>query len=188
MVLEGGLVIQEGTHVDLLRHPKSSYIAEMTGVNRLEGLISAWDRTSGVCQMSLPRGDGTEIVIDGCSGLVPDSGSRLSVGERATAVIHPRHVTLSPDRATTAGGNTVSCVISQVTPVSANLSAVGNQMEGLMRVVALIDPSLPTLAADVTIDSSTQDSLPEGATVNACFDQRDVMVFMDERSGEGRVT
>jgi molybdate transport system ATP-binding protein len=187
MVLEGGMVIQEGTHIDLLRHPKSSYIAEMTGVNRLEGLISAWDRTSGVCRMSLPRGDGTEIVIDGCSGFVPDSGPRLSVGQRATAVIHPRHVTLSPDRATTAGGNTVSCVISQVTPVSANLSAAGNQMEGLMRVVALIDHSLPTLTADVAIDSSTQDPLPEGATVNACFDQRDVMVFMAERRGGGRV-
>jgi molybdate transport system ATP-binding protein len=37
LVLDHGKVIQQGSHLDVLLHPQSPYIAEMVGVNLMKG-------------------------------------------------------------------------------------------------------------------------------------------------------
>ena len=180
MVLEGGTVIQEGSHLDLLRHPRSSYIAEMTGVNRFEGTILRYDANSGTCRVLIIGDDDFRLEIDGVEGDASDADPRLSVGATATVVIHPRNITLSATVPDAASGNVISCVVSQMTPISANLSAVRDQIEGLFRVDAIIDPHLPMLTADITLDSSSHDWLSEGTTLLADIDPRDVLVFADQ--------
>jgi molybdate transport system ATP-binding protein len=182
MVLEGGRVIQEGTHLDLLRHPKSSYIAEMTGVNRFEGSIVRYDPDSGSCRFALAGDQETRLEIEGSDGLGPRPRERLAVGDRAIAVIHPRHVKLSIHPPTALSHAPISCVVSQVTPVSASLSAKNDRMEGLVRVVMVIDPRLPTLTADITVDPAIDLPYPysEGTTVYATVEPGDVTVFPDE--------
>ena len=185
MVLEGGRVIQQGTHLDLLRHPKSSYIAEMTSVNRFEGTIVRYDRDTGTCRVLLSRDQESRPQIDGSDGLAPEHAGHLAVGDAAIAVIHPRNIRLLAERPTDACNNVVSGLISQMTPISAKVSAIDDRMEGLLRVVMVIDPGLPTLTVDVTVDSSTELSFSEGTRVYACFDQSEVMVFMDEGARHG---
>jgi molybdate transport system ATP-binding protein len=180
MVLEGGRVIQEGNHLDLLRHPKSSYIAEMTGVNRLTGTIMRHDRDSGFTRFGVPGDHETRLEIDGSDGRVPEDSGQLAVGDRAIAVIHPRNVRLSTHPPTAFSNSPISCVVSQVTPVSTSLSTVADRMEGLLRVVTVIDPGLPTLTADITVDSSTELPYSEGTTVYASIEPSDVTVFPDE--------
>jgi molybdate transport system ATP-binding protein len=182
MVLEGGTVIQEGTHLDLLRHPKSSYIAEMTGVNRFEGTVLKYDDDSGNCRVAVSGDGDVHLEMDGIGGRSPDRNGRLSVGETATVVIHPRNVTLSSTRPSAACDNVFPCRVSQVTPVSANLSPVGDGIEGVFRVVTVVDTHLPTLTADITVDSPSQEWLSEGETVHACVGQREVIVFASERA------
>jgi molybdate transport system ATP-binding protein len=185
MVLEGGRVIQEGTHLDLLRHPKSSYIAEMTGVNRFEGTIVAYDRDNRTCRVLLAGDQETPIEMNGSDGLRPQDSRQLAVGDSVIAVVHPRHVTLLAKRPNGGCQNLVICTVSQATPVSATPSTNDDRMEGLLRVVMVIDPRLPTLTADITVDSSTDLSLSEGTEVCACFDQREVIVFVDEATSQG---
>ncbi len=180
MVLEGGRVIQEGTHIDLLRHPKSSYIAEMTGVNRFAGTIVSYKRDSETCRFSLPGDQETRLEMDGSDGLGPQPGGRFAVGDRAIAVIHPRNVRLSILPPPAPANTPIACVVSQVTPVSASLSAVDDRMEGLLRVVMVIDSRLPTLTADITVDSSTEPLFSEGTKVYATVEPGDVTVFPDE--------
>lgn len=180
MVLEGGRVIQEGNHLDLLRHPKSSYIAEMTGVNRLTGTIVRHDRESGFSRFGVSGNHETRLEIDGSDGRVPEDSGQLAVGDRAIAVIHPRNVRLSTHPPTAFSNSPISCVVSQVTPVSTSLSTVDDRMEGLLRVVTVIDPGLPTLTADITVDSSTELPYSEGTTVYASIEPSDVTVFPDE--------
>ena len=57
IVLEQGTVIQRGVHADLLRHPRSGYVAEMVGVNRLAGTVLSVG--GGQCGVALA--DGVEI-------------------------------------------------------------------------------------------------------------------------------
>ena len=180
MVLEGGRVIQEGNHLDLLRHPKSSYIAEMTGVNRLTGTIVRHDRESRFSRFGVSGDHETRLEIDGSDGRVPEDSGQLAVGDRAIAVIHPRNVRLSTHPPTAFSNSPISCVVSQVTPVSTSLSTVADRMEGLLRVVTVIDPGLPTLTADITVDSSTELPYSEGTTVYASIEPSDVTVFPDE--------
>src|SRR5262249_32831664 len=146
-------VIQEGTHLDLLRHPKSSYIAEMTGVNRFEGTIVR--RDTGTLRVLLSGDQETRLEIEGSDGLVPEHTGHLAVGDQAIAVIHPRNVKMSTNPPGSLSNNALSGVVSQVTPISASLSTRDDRMEGLLRVVMVIGPHLPTLTADIMVDSST---------------------------------
>jgi hypothetical protein len=88
IVLEQGRVIQEGAHLDLLRHPRSSYIAEMVGVNRFEGTVVSVDKRAGTCRVSLLDGEAPVVEIEAAPGDPLDRGSEVSV------ILHPRRVTL----------------------------------------------------------------------------------------------
>jgi molybdate transport system ATP-binding protein len=79
-VLEAGRVSQCGSREDLMRHPRSSYVAEFLGVNFFKGLISTRD-VAGAARIVLPQG---ELVV-------ADAGAE---GEVAV-VVHPREITLS---------------------------------------------------------------------------------------------
>jgi molybdate transport system ATP-binding protein len=184
MVLEGGTVIQEGTHLDLLRHPKSSYIAEMTGVNRFEGTVLRYDSDSGTCRIRLSGVDDLDLEIDGIDGDPSHHDQRLSVGDTATVVIHPRNIALSPGGLSAPSNNVIPCFVSLVTPVSASLSAVSDQVEGLFTVVTLIDSRLPTLTADITLESLSQDWLSEGEPGRASVDPQNVLVFANQPARE----
>jgi molybdate transport system ATP-binding protein len=180
LVLERGLVIQEGTHLDLLQHPRSSYIAEMTGVNRFEGTILRYDDAAGICRVRLSTGDSGNLEIEGVRGLGSDGSTDLFAGAPVIAVVHPRNVVFCPNSPRVRDENAVPCVVSQVTPLSASVSTASDRMEGLLRVVALIDPVLPTLTADMTVDSSSQWKLSDGDHVTACFSPRDVRVYVND--------
>ncbi len=49
-VLDRGKVLQEGKRQELLRHPRSRFVAELTGVNFFEGTISS-ERPGGLAQV-----------------------------------------------------------------------------------------------------------------------------------------
>ena len=94
MVLERGLVIQEGTHLDLLQHPRSSYIAELTGVNRFEGTIVATTTPPALGGFGSRQGAVAMIEVEGVRGIGSDRDDGLSVGAPAIVVVHPRNVQL----------------------------------------------------------------------------------------------
>src|SRR5437660_2600430 len=77
VVLEGGRVVQAGTPQEVAARPRSSYVADLVGVN----LLSA-------------RGDGGQVVLDsGAALLVP-----ARTEGRVLVVIHPRAVGLYRSR------------------------------------------------------------------------------------------
>lgn len=77
LILEEGRVVQQGTPDDVTARPRSRYAADLAGVNLLRG-----------------RADGEHIVLEhGGQLVVPEAGSGP-----VFAVIHPRAVTLHPER------------------------------------------------------------------------------------------
>src|SRR5206468_5537610 len=80
-VLEAGRVSQSGTRDDLMRLPRSAYVAEFLGVNFFRGSMSAGVAVGGA--IAIPHG---ELAID-------------NAGEGDVAVVvHPREITLALER------------------------------------------------------------------------------------------
>ena len=79
VILERGAIVQCGTFADVSARPRSSYVAELVGVNLLHGTA---------------RGDAVDLDT-GATLVVPDAGTGA-----ALAVIHPHSVALHRDRPT----------------------------------------------------------------------------------------
>ncbi len=79
VIIEHGSVVQAGTFADVSARPRSSYVAELVGVNLLRGIA---------------YGDHIELA-SGATVVVPDAGS----GE-TLAVIHPRSVSVHREQPT----------------------------------------------------------------------------------------
>jgi molybdate transport system ATP-binding protein len=109
IVLEQGNVIQRGVHADLLRHPRSGYVAEMVGVNRLAGTVITSDGAGATCRIAL-----NDHVRLECAPQEP-----LQPGDEATVILHPRSLTLSRNEPNGAPANVFRCQIAQSVPISA---------------------------------------------------------------------
>jgi molybdate transport system ATP-binding protein len=100
-VLEAGCVSQQGSREDLMKQPRSAYVAEFLGVNFFKGsrVAGAGD---GAMRIALPHG---ELWIGGGG----------SAGE-ATAVVHPREITLSLERPGGTARNVFAGTIEELMP------------------------------------------------------------------------
>ncbi len=142
-VLESGRISQSGSREDLMRHPRSPYVAEFLGVNLIRGSI-ADGPPHGSVSISLPHGT---LVVTG-------DGSR---GE-ASVVIHPRDITLSLERTVGTARNVFVGPIEELAP---------EPPSGELLRVSL--GTMPPLIAQVTAQSVAALALKPGLTVYASF-------------------
>jgi molybdate transport system ATP-binding protein len=78
-VLEDGRIAQAGAGEELLRHPRSPYVAELMGLNLFRGRVVSRER--GMARVETPGGEAVTVV---------DPGGR----DELFLAIHPREVTL----------------------------------------------------------------------------------------------
>ena len=100
-VLEAGRVSQHGTREQIIRHPRSRYVAEFLGVNHFRGT----------------RVD--TVPTDAPHVALPHGALRLAAagesGEHA-AIVHPREVTLALERPSGTARNVFAGVIEEIVP------------------------------------------------------------------------
>jgi molybdate transport system ATP-binding protein len=171
IVLEKGAVIQRGVHADLLRHPRSGYVAAMVGVNRLAGTVVTSDGGAGTCRVVLA--DGVELI---CA-----ASELLDPGDDATVIVHPRSFSLWRENPGEGSPNVFRCQIAQSVPLSAKLSG-NNGMEGLMQVDLVLDPEVPRLRAEVNVTAASEVQPAEGETVYASFEPRNAAAYRRHRA------
>jgi molybdate transport system ATP-binding protein len=171
IVLERGDVIQRGVHADLLEHPRSGYVAQMVGVNRLAGKVVSADGHAQTCRIVLA--DDVEIVATRLEELEP--------GDDATVIVHPRSFTLARGEQNGAAPNVFRCEIMQNVPLSATLSRDDGRIEGLMRVTLLAAPNLPPLRAEIEVPGGADLELVDGEIVFASFPVRDASAYQAHR-------
>jgi molybdenum ABC transporter ATP-binding protein len=138
-VLDRGRVLQIGNREELLRHPKSRFVAELTGVNFFEGTVSA-DKEDGL----------TEIRIGDCSLYAADNGHRAG---STLVAFFPSDVSLSTEPASTSARNVFKSTVQEVV-----------YMGDKVRVA--LNGSLP-MCAEVTANALTKLAIGEGDTVYA---------------------
>jgi molybdate transport system ATP-binding protein len=177
IVLDHGKVIQQGSHLDLLLHPQSPYIAEMVGVNLLKGEVVSTD-ASLFHTISLSKSDRKGLEVIAISQDDTQHTTNLTPHQEVSVVVDPRSITLHQSKPESSAQNVFRGEIIQIVPISATFSETDKMMEGLMRVSMLIDPALPPLSADITVTSSSQLELSEGKVIYASFKVTETRAYM----------
>ena len=149
-VLEAGRVTQQGSRDDLMRHPRSSYVAEFLGVNFLRGSLAA-DTREPVARIAHSQGE-LYVTDDGAEG-------------DTAVVVHPREITLSLEAPGGTARNVFAGAIEEIVP---------EPPAGELVRVSLA--TAPPLIAEVTRQAIDSLGLRPGMRVYASFKAAGVVV------------
>ncbi len=142
IVIEAGRISQTGDRDDLLRHPRSRYVAELVGTNLFAGRPGA----PGASGATLRTADG-DLAISGT-----EDPADLFV------TVDPREITLHPQHPEGSAQNVFAGPILELAP----------EPPGGERVRVVLG-TRPPLVAEVTREAVTSLGLAEGRTVHASF-------------------
>jgi molybdate transport system ATP-binding protein len=174
LVLEQGRVLQQGGQRDLLEQPRSSYVAELIGVNFFHGSIVSY-AAPNVCALQIHNGT-QPVEILATLHEQDENATRPLVGEDAYVVVEPRSITLYSTQPDSSARNTFRGEIIQIVRVGG--SAISSRQESILRVSLLIDASMPPLTAEITEASATRLDLHEGSLVYATFKATEARAYV----------
>jgi molybdate transport system ATP-binding protein len=150
-VLEEGRITQQGDREELLRHPRSGYVAELMGLNLIRGRVTARE-PGGMATLATAGGEIT----------VMDPGG----GDELLMVIDPREVTLHLEAPGGSARNQLRGTIVEIVPQP----PLGDRL----RVVL---DSHPPLVAEVTPRAASDLGLRPGLAVVAAFKASGVRAY-----------
>ena len=168
-MLESGRVSQTGTREDLMRSPRSPYVAEFLGVNLFFGSlaeVAGGREAPGGARVALPQG---EFIVSERAGAPGEPGS----GDTAI-LVRPREITLALVRPAGTARNVFEGAIEELVP---------EPPDGELVRVSL--GTTPRLIAEVTRQAVESLGLSPGRHVFASFKAAGVRVVSEplDRSG-----
>lgn len=167
LVLDNGQIIQQGGPRGLLEYPRSSYVAELVGINFLRGRIARYE-TDRTCVVQLKHND--ERPLEVFATLKEREQQELpEIDEEAYIVVNPSSVTLYPSPPEASARNVFAGTIAQILRLH---SGGTNREDGHVRVSITLDgvaSDLPPLTAEITEASVTRMGLQQGQRTYAAF-------------------
>jgi len=189
LVLDHGRVIQQGDQYALREYPRSSYIAELVGVNFFRGSIARYEANS-LCIVQLD--DGKQFLAGGLSAPTMNRGAtdagvgRLdgkqpievvaalrerdqsneipTPGNEAFVVVDPRSITLYLMPPESSARNIFYGEIVHLLPTRTSTGG-----DSSVRVSIMLNNASPPLTAEITETSARRLDLQEGKMVYATF-------------------
>jgi molybdate transport system ATP-binding protein len=165
LVLEQGRVIQQGSQRDLLQYPRSSYVAELVGMNFFRGRVIRCE-TGALCTIQLQNNGRPGIELS--AALEEQIQKMPGVGDEAYVLVDPRSITLYQTLPDSSARNVFQGTIVQLLRLGAPFGN-GSEHVGRVRVSILVDDSVPPLTAEITEASSNRMELSEGKMIYATF-------------------
>ena len=150
-VVEGGRIVQHGTRDDLLRHPRTAYVAELMGLNFFQGRVISHDEAG---MATVETAGGLLHIVD------PGEADDLLI------VVNPREITLHLEHPAATARNVFYAPIGELAPEP----PFGE------RVRVLLD-TRPPLVAEVTAGAVRELGLREGMRVYASFKATGTRVY-----------
>ncbi|HEX6551696.1 MAG TPA: ABC transporter ATP-binding protein [Ktedonobacteraceae bacterium] len=166
LVLDAGRIIQQGSQHDLLLYPRSSYVAELVGMNFFRGRVVR-NEANSLCTIQLQQENHPIEVMAALEEHLQDSKTPV-VGEEAFVVVDPRSITLYQKPPDSSARNVFSGEIVQVLRLDTSIGKE-ERHDGRVRVSILLNTSIPPLTAEITGASAARMELSEGKTVYASF-------------------
>jgi molybdate transport system ATP-binding protein len=173
LVLDQGQVIQQGTQRDLLEYPRSSYIAELVGMNFFQGRIRAYEAEQTCIIQLSSSAQNMEIVATLKEQTGP--GEKAEIGTEACVIVDPRNITLYQSQPEGSARNLFQGQIIQILPIS---GAAGAHSEGSrLRVSLSISGNTTPLTAEISEASAARLNLQEGQQIFAAFKASEASVY-----------
>lgn len=179
LVMDHGQLIQQGNQQNLSRYPRSSYVAELVGVNFFQGTIqSIEDNTTCVVTITQSRAEAGR----GASIAAQENGSleivatfqeqdaaatmttpKIQAGQEIIVVIEPRSITLHQQRPEGSARNFFQGMIQQML----YLETASGEHSGRVRVSLQLPGLTVPFIAEITASSAQRMQLSEGQILYA---------------------
>ena len=174
LVLEAGKVIQQGDQQDLLMYPRSSYVAELIGVNFFRGHIVRQE-TNALYVIQLQNGAQSMEIVAALKEHTPTE-KVLTSGEDAYVIVDPQSITLHQTAPESSARNVFRGEIVHVLHLGISPLRIDGKNEHV-RISMLLDGDMPLLTAEITDASVLRMELCEGKTVYASFKATEASVY-----------
>ncbi|HZO76099.1 MAG TPA: ATP-binding cassette domain-containing protein [Ktedonobacteraceae bacterium] len=162
LVLDHGRVIQQGDQYALREYPRSSYIAELVGVNFFRGHITRYE-ANALCIVQLNDGKQPVEVVAVLRERGQSNGTP-SPGDEAFVVVDPRSITLYLAPPESSARNAFYGEIIHILP-----SRTAANGDSSVRVSIMLNDAAPPITAEITGASASRLDLQEGKMVYATF-------------------
>lgn len=162
LVLDHGRVIQQGDQYALREYPRSSYIAELVGVNFFRGSITRYE-ANALCIVQLDD-DKQPIEVVAALRERDQSNEIPTPGDEAFVVVDPRSITLYLSPPESSARNIFYGEIIHLLPTRTSTGG-----DSSVRVSIMLNNASPPLTAEITEASARRLGLQEGKMVYATF-------------------
>lgn len=173
LVLNRGKILQAGSHTDLVQYPRSSYVAELIGMNYFQGTILHCT-ADGVCTIQLGH-QANQLEISASLESASDQPITSIIGKEAYVIVDPRNITLHQTPPEGSARNLIEGRIIQLLHlgnpgnaqdesgnVRVNIAQAGN--ENTIEGTAMLP-----ITAEITATSASRMHLAEGNHIYASF-------------------
>lgn len=164
LVLDHGTIIQQGDQRALREYPRSSYVAELVGVNFFHGRIERLEADTTCIIRPYNGSRGVELVA-----VLKEHSSdeRLpAIGEEAYVIVAPHSITLHE---AVPSGSARNIVHGEIVNLLRLGSSANSNADGAVRVSIILDDGVSPLTAEVTEASVERLKLHEGQGIYATF-------------------
>ena len=175
LVLDGGQVIQQGGQQQLRESPRSSYIAELVGVNFFKGHITHLEGgtgTSTTCILQienvLQAGKAVEITA------TLRETAQAEMGMEVYVVVDPRSITVHTSQPEGSARNVFHGTITNILPTTLSSSSY----EGHMRVDTLLDDGRTPFTIEITQASAERMGLDTGQGIYMSFKASEASAYL----------
>ncbi len=174
LVLDGGKVIQQGEQRDLLTYPRSSYVAELIGVNFFRGHIVRQE-TNALYAIQLQNGTQSIEIVAALKEHTPTE-KVPALGEEAYVIVDPHSITLYQTSPESSARNVFHGKVVQILRLGISPLHSNGENERV-RISILLDEDMPPLTAEITEASALRMELHEGKIIYASFKATEASVY-----------
>lgn len=168
LVLDHGQLIQQGGQRELHEYPRSSYVAELVGVNFFRGHIHSYENEH-TCIIQLPdppaKSEQPTRIIAVLKEQAEIASQRPASGTEAFVVIDPRSITL---HLSIPEGSARNMFRGEITHILQLGTSTGSH-DGKVRISIALSQTAAPLIAEITASSATRMELSEGQAIFATF-------------------
>jgi molybdate transport system ATP-binding protein len=173
LVLDHGTIIQQGDQRALREYPRSSYVAELVGVNFFRGRIERLEADT-TCIIRPYNGNQAVELVAVLKEHNP--AERLpTIGEEAYVVVAPHSITLHE---TPPSGSARNIVHGEIVNLLRLASSLNDSTDGVVRVSIILDDGVSPLTAEVTEASVARLNLREGQSIYATFKATEASAYI----------
>lgn len=180
LVVDQGRIVQQGGQRELREYPRSSYIAELVGVNFFHGHILSFE-AGATCIIRADTESGHELPFEVVATLKEqeqDSGAEhasntATIGTEVFVIIDPRSITLYQAPPESSARNMFHGTIMHILQQG---GIAGDKDDHVRVSITLSDETAP-LTAEITAISAERMQLYEGAPIYATFKATEALAY-----------